>query len=398
LLAWVTKDRHIEIATYDGTAWSPIDSLYCDYVDTVLPDMHSSDGLDMSRDGLEYPVIGWNAFDGRTGVAGICVCIPSEDGYGRAEEIRAPGDKGGFSVARDRNGDVWVAWSIFRSIGPLHWVHTYTSAVCTPPTVTEDGGALDVAWSLSEPAPGSWWAVLRAVGEGAFESVARVQAGEGLEMSWVDEEAPTGQLIRYRIRRECVDTRYQWLSEASDAPVPTLLSLVGVEAKPGEVKLRWFSATDLGATAVQRRTAESEWTLLGEPQNMGNGLLTYVDSGVPSGRYAYRLGGRDGTEEVFSEATWVTVPSGSVLSLAGFQPNPSRGGAVVSFSLASAESATLEVVDVRGRVVLQRDVGSLGPGSHTVEIGAEAGLRPGVYWVRLKQGAETLTKRGVVLP
>ena len=45
-------------------------------------------------------------------------------------------------------------------------------------------------------------------------------------MSWT-VEAPLYEVLRYRIRRESVDTRYQWLSEEVvwDPTVPVLLSL-----------------------------------------------------------------------------------------------------------------------------------------------------------------------------
>ena len=66
-------------------------------------------------------------------------------------------------------------------------------------------------------------------------------------------------------------------------------------------------------------------------------------------------------------------------------PNPARALASVEYSLDSAESARLELIDVTGRVVLGHDLGAVGPGRHTVTIGPPAGSRPGVYWLRLRQ-------------
>jgi hypothetical protein len=68
-----------------------------------------------------------------------------------------------------------------------------------------------VTWRLSEPAPGSWWKVLRATGGGGFAEVARVRADPGVEQAWSDTSPPGGTL-RYRLRRESVDRRYEWVS------------------------------------------------------------------------------------------------------------------------------------------------------------------------------------------
>jgi len=81
--------------------------------------------------------------------------------------------------------------------------------------------------------------------------------------------------------------------------------------------------------------------------------------------------------------------------LAGFRPNPASASRTVAFTLASAEPATLALIDVRGRTVVRREVGSLGPGPHSVDMGGGA-LAPGVYWLRLVQGGVLREARGVV--
>lgn len=80
------------------------------------------------------------------------------------------------------------------------------------------------------------------------------------------------------------------------------------------------------------------------------------------------------------------------------RPHPARGGAtVIHFTLPSAAPARLELIDVGGRCVAARDVGSMGPGRHAVELGRETALRSGVYWVRLRQGGASRVTRVVVL-
>jgi hypothetical protein len=84
------------------------------------------------------------------------------------------------------------------------------------------------------------------------------------------------------------------------------------------------------------------------------------------------------------------------LQLAGFVPNPALGASRLGFSLPSNDPATLEVYSVDGRRVLTREVGSLGAGSHFVELSPGL-VRPGVYWIRVTQQGRSLTKRGVIL-
>jgi hypothetical protein len=84
------------------------------------------------------------------------------------------------------------------------------------------------------------------------------------------------------------------------------------------------------------------------------------------------------------------------LALEGARPNPAVGGLRVHFTLASGERAVLELMDVAGRRVARREVGSLGPGRHSVVL-APAHARQGLYFVRLSQGGRALTARAVLV-
>jgi len=52
--------------------------------------------------------------------------------------------------------------------------------------------------------------VLRAEGIGPFVPIARVQAGSGTGMLYVDATGAPSSRLRYAIRRESVDKRYEW--------------------------------------------------------------------------------------------------------------------------------------------------------------------------------------------
>jgi hypothetical protein len=61
------------------------------------------------------------------------------------------------------------------------------------------------------------------------------------------------------------------------------------------------------------------------------------------------------------------------------------------------ETATLDLIDVAGRRVLRREVGSLGPGPHSVTLEAAPPIRPGLYFLRLARGPRVLTDRVAVI-
>jgi lysophospholipase L1-like esterase len=91
-------------------------------------------------------------------------------------------------------------------------------------------------------------------------------------------------------------------------------------------------------------------------------------------------------------------PGGFALAITARGPNPSRGGDVwIDFELPSRAPASLELLDMQGRRVLSRQVDSLGPGHHSIDLGHGRRLEPGLYLVRLRQGGETGATRVTVL-
>jgi hypothetical protein len=213
----VSTDRaYTAIATYRDGAWGPAESLHCAY---LLADGHYTKSMHLSHDAGEYPVVSWSSDNARTGDQTVCVCIPTDDGFTVAENL-ANSEHGALPVAvRDRNGDVWVAWVDLLGFDGAFWTHTYVTASTSIPHVTSSGATRNVSWVLSEPAPETWWAVLRARTNQPYEEVARVRAGHTQEMSWTDPNPPPGAL-RYRIRRESVDARYLWESAPGFWPPP----------------------------------------------------------------------------------------------------------------------------------------------------------------------------------
>ena len=186
---------------------------------------------------------------------------------------------------------------------------------------------------------------------------------------------------------------------------PTLLSLVSADVTADGVKLAWFAGgSETAVATVYRSSVGGEWTRIGEVMVDGTGYLRYTDPiDASATRVGYRLGIVEAGIESFYGETWVDLPAregdGSfAFALGGVRPNPSQGGRLsVAFTLPTTAPAKLELVDVSGRRVVEREVGSLGAGPHTLDLGQGQHLAPGIYLVRLTQGTNTRTSRVAVL-
>ena len=136
-------------------------------------------------------------------------------------------------------------------------------------------------------------------------------------------------------------------------------------AASSSVSLNWDVKNATGAHAgVYRRESSGEWTSIGTTQT-----ATFEDLAVaPGGRYGYMLVVPSELGDDFGGEVWVDVPSplavgnpATSFALDRVSPNPATNRFTVSFVLPSAAPATLELVDLGGRRVMSRDVGSFGP-------------------------------------
>lgn len=185
----------------------------------------------------------------------------------------------------------------------------------------------------------------------------------------------------------------------TDGVVATNLAFASSDIQSDRVTLYWQGAGASGVSAtVYRRTENEGWLRIGSTGHDGPDRLRYEDASVVAGtRYAYRLGYiEDGSEQVTVE-TWIDVPSADVFALEGLRPNPAVGAINVSFSLAREGPATMELLDLAGRRVIDREVGQFGRGRHVFRLDLGARMAPGVYWLRLRQGVEQALTRAVVM-
>jgi hypothetical protein len=157
----------------------------------------------------------------------------------------------------------------------------------------------------------------------------------------------------------------------------------------------WYASEHGADMEVQRREEATDWQTIARVASDGNGYIVYEDREVVAGaRYGYRLLVGD---EPFGEA-WVLIPSSARrFSLAGVRPNPSPGDLTVAFSLPDDRPARIEITDVAGRRIAVRDVGSLGAGTHEVDMSKGSRFAAGIYIVRLIRNNEVLTVRAAVV-
>ncbi len=131
----------------------------------------------------------------------------------------------------------------------------------------------------------------------------------------------------------------------------------------------------------------------------GNGLCCAHGSGGyelrdSQGVYVVNNGGSfafsESTEFNLSDPTGIgSVTAEMDLTI---YPNPFNDRTTVSFNLKKSEEVTLSLFNIVGQQILDRNLGMLGAGSHQTVIDGD-GIRPGIYLLRLRSGANTTIRK-----
>jgi hypothetical protein len=182
-------------------------------------------------------------------------------------------------------------------------------------------------------------------------------------------------------------------------PAPPVVRVVSQDLAPGRVRLGWeIAGVSIQTVSVQRRAGAAAWVTLADVTTDGQGVCSFEDTSVTPGEsYVYRLSfSLQGMPFLAGEVA-VDVPAAE-LSLAGVVPNPSPAGLNVRFALPDASPATLALHDLGGRLLRRVDVGSLGAGSHSVDLAAGLDLDPGIYWIRLELADRVITRKAALVP
>lgn len=196
------------------------------------------------------------------------------------------------------------------------------------------------------------------------------------------------------------DTQFlEWGDQTSDATIDA-----NGTATPTAASVSWNTTGATGAhAAVYRKTVGSDWTALADVEADAYGQINFVDSNVQEGSsYSYMAVVASERGETFGGEAQVIVPTSTTgvgpqvsaaFAINGIKPNPAVANMSVSFTLGSAEPATLELVDISGRRWLDQPVGTYGAGQHQIDLATAGRYPPGLYFVRLSQSGRTATSR-----
>jgi hypothetical protein len=182
-----------------------------------------------------------------------------------------------------------------------------------------------------------------------------------------DYPPPPGALLSMGVNLGFTNGSYYARDRAYDLTAEPAFQMIPHTADTLEVK--WFMGAVSGGAASQwQGGADESWAI----DNVRVWLSSTADTPGPA------------------------APGRLALSAAG--PNPSRDGRLrVRLTLPAADEARLDVFDTAGRRVAARDVGALGPGTHTVDAADGVRLEPGLYLLRLSHGGEVRTARAVMV-
>jgi len=182
-----------------------------------------------------------------------------------------------------------------------------------------------------------------------------------------------------------------------DVATPVLPSLLSVNASADRVVLVWDVSGVAGTASIERHAEDEDWSVLATRTINGRDPLSYEDTSVrPGHRYFYRLGLSSDAGVTFTAETAVSIPVVSRLALDGAAPNPASRAFTVTFRLLDSAPASLELMDLAGRVITRESVAGRGLGLQTARLDAGAGIPPGVYFIRLLQHGHAAISRVAV--
>ena len=183
---------------------------------------------------------------------------------------------------------------------------------------------------------------------------------------------------------------------------PTLVTFASAAATPHQVTVVWQvqGSQPLTGTIQRRDAGTTAWSPLGSVSSDANGRMSYVDPAVsPGAAYEYQL-----VIPVGGSGTWVTCAASvdvpvemHVLAFSTPYPNPTQSDIIVSFDLPTSAPADIQLIDTAGRKVFSMEVGSLGPGRQTLNLGPFVHVKSGIYFLHLAQAGQETTARIAII-
>ncbi len=192
-------------------------------------------------------------------------------------------------------------------------------------------------------------------------------------------------------------------------PTPVMLTALEIGALAEGVSLRWAGSDDRGISLFRLQRAVGDG---GAPDDEryedlaafdGPGPHEYLDRDVTGGTaYRYRLQARlrTGAEETLGPWTVTAVGDARPVrtTVLAASPNPFREAFSLSYSLVEPAPVRWRILDVRGALVEEGDLGFRPAGTHTAALRPPARLPRGIYFLEVRAGSVRNVQKVVKLP
>ncbi len=189
-------------------------------------------------------------------------------------------------------------------------------------------------------------------------------------------------------------------------PLPVELVSFAAAQRGGVVELKWNTATEVnnyGFEVERKANGSQTWAKVGFVAGAGASTspreYAYVDRGVSTGRYAYRIKQTDqnGTSKYTREVQIEVGSAPLVFSLSQNYPNPFNPSTTIEFSVPQDGRAVLKIVDLLGRDVATLFEGNAKSGYYQRVVFDASKLASGVYFSRLEFGGKQQLKKMILM-
>ena len=186
------------------------------------------------------------------------------------------------------------------------------------------------------------------------------------------------------------------MNESPSYPVPTLVSNVEAHVRAGHVRIVWYSVAPELRLARVERSSPGGWRDVGAIRSDSPDFATFEED-VADGEYDYRIALNLGGEVIRAGDVHVSVRTTASLAIEACRWDASAGAFSATLSLMSPSVARIQIFDVLGRVVMDDRWTPAAVGIQAHTFGARARVADGVYWARLSQEDQAVTRRVLVL-
>lgn len=280
---------------------------------------------------------------------------------------QAPGEKNSIAAVSDGQGGAYISWSNSGANDDIMIQHVGVSGAIL------SSGSANGAIVCS--APGT-----------RGESVCAPDGAQGALVAWADARGSSGRDIYVQ-------------RVTPNGAVATLLAIVDTDITADHVRLRWHAAALAGMpVVVERRAGALAWEPLEEARADAGGLIEFEDRAIaPGAAYDYRVSWTENGVTHHGGETRALIPHGVALAMSAPTPSPARSCFELELSVPNGRDASIELLDVTGRLLERRTLRGTGVAPLRVRVGDGGRLAPGVYLLRLADGASSISRRAALV-